>query len=89
MTVPGQPDEVLSGVELAALVRRVFAPRPADTGRWQGTTAGLTTAVPTTIAVGASRTLCVWQSLGTNTPDGTQGQTASVTVTVTGTQTAP
>ncbi len=62
---------------------------PADTGRWQGTTAGLTTAVPTTIAVGASRTLCVWQSLGTNTPDGTQGQTASVTVTVTGTQTAP
>lgn len=62
---------------------------PADSGRWQGTTAGLATSVTTTIAIGASRTLCVWQSLDQNVPNGTQGQTAAVTVNVTGTQIAP
>lgn len=62
---------------------------PADSGRWQGTAAGLTASVPTTIGIGASRTLCVWQSLDVNAPNGTQGQTAAVTVTVTGTQTTP
>lgn len=62
---------------------------PADSGRWQGTTAGLTTSVPTTIAIGASRTVCVWQSLGVNTPNGTQGTTAAVSITLTGTQVAP
>lgn len=62
---------------------------PGDTGRWQGKTNGLTTAVATTITPGATRNLCVWQSLDANAPNGTQGQTAAVTITVTGTQTAP
>jgi hypothetical protein len=62
---------------------------PADTGRWQGTTSALTAAVSTTIAAGATRNLCVWQSLDANTPNGTQGQTAAVSITLTGTQTAP
>lgn len=62
---------------------------PTTSGRWQGTTAGLTTSVPTTIAVGATRRLCAWQSLGVNAPNGTQGQTAAVSITVTGSQVAP
>lgn len=62
---------------------------PADSGRWQGTTAGLTTSVPTTIGIGATRRLCAWQRLGVNAPNGTQGQAAPVSITVTGTQVAP
>lgn len=62
---------------------------PADSGRWQATTAASTVAVPTTLAVGATRTLCVWQSLDPNAPNGTQGQSAAVSVTLTGTQIAP
>lgn len=62
---------------------------PADSGRWQGTTAGLSLSVPTTLAAASARTLCIWQSLDASAPNGTQGQTAAVSVTVTGTQTAP
>lgn len=62
---------------------------PAGSGRWQGKTSGLTTSVSTTLAAGSARNLCVWQSLDANTPNGTQGQTAAVTITLTGTQTAP
>ncbi len=62
---------------------------PSDSGRWAGTTAGLTTSAPTTIGIGASLTLCVWQSLDANTPNGTQGQTAAVSISLTGTQVAP
>ncbi|WP_169580583.1 MULTISPECIES: hypothetical protein [Microbacterium] len=62
---------------------------PADTGRWQGTTAGQTTAVANTLTTGATRTVCVWQSLAASAPNGTQGQTAAVSLTITGTQTAP
>jgi hypothetical protein len=62
---------------------------PADSGRWSGTAAGLTASAPTSIEAGASRTLCVWQSLDASAPNGTQGQTAAVTVSLTGTQVAP
>lgn len=62
---------------------------PADTGVWQGTAAGLTLTVPTTLAAASRRTLCVWQALDANAPDGTQGQTAATTITFSGTQTAP
>ena len=62
---------------------------PADSGRWQGTTAALGVAVATTVTAGATRTVCVWQSLGADAPNGTQGQTAAVAIALTGTQTAP
>lgn len=61
----------------------------AGTGVWQGKTSGLTTATAVTLAPGASRTLCVWQSLDTSAPAATQGQSAPVSVTLTGTQTTP
>jgi hypothetical protein len=76
-------------VQSAACAATPPATWPADAGRWQGTTAATKAAVPTTVAAGASRTLCVWQSLAANAPNGTQGQTAAVSVTITGTQTAP
>lgn len=78
-----------ASVQTAACAATPPTSWPADSGRWIGTTAGLTTSVPTTISIGATRNVCVWQSLATTVPDGTQGQTAAVTVTLTGTQIAP
>ncbi|WP_127473135.1 hypothetical protein [Microbacterium sulfonylureivorans] len=76
-------------VQAAACASTPPSSWPADSGHWQGTTAGLTTAVPTTLATDVSRTLCVWQGLDANAPNGTQGKTAAVNITLTGTQTAP
>ena len=75
-------------VQSAACTATPPATWPSGTGRWQGTAAALTTSVPVTLAVDAARTLCVWQSLDATAPNGTQGQTATVTVSLTGTQTA-
>lgn len=80
---------ITTSVQTAACAATPPGSWPADSGRWIGTTAGLTTSVPTTIAIGATRNVCVWQSLPTTVADGTQGQTAAVTVTLTGTQIAP
>lgn len=80
---------VTVSVQTAACAATPPGTWPGDSGRWQGKTSGLTTSVSTTLAVGATRNLCVWQSLDANTPNGTQGQTASVSITLTGTQTAP
>ena len=76
-------------VQSAACAATPPATWPAGSGRWQGTTAAATLAVPTTLEIGATRTLCVWQSLDVNAPNGTQGQAAAVNVTITGTQIAP
>lgn len=75
-------------VQTAACAATPPATWPSDSGRWQGSAAGLTTSVPVTLSVDAARTLCVWQSLDAAAPNGTQGQAANVTVSLTGTQTA-
>ncbi|MHC2997717.1 hypothetical protein [Microbacterium sp. HJ5] len=76
------------GVQSGACAATPPATWPADSGRWQGTTAASTTAADTTLAPGAARTMCVWQSLDASAPNGTQGQTAAAAITITGTQIA-
>lgn len=62
---------------------------PTATGLWMGAPDNLSAAATPTLSVGATRTLCVWQSLSPDAPDGTFGRSASIAVTVGGVQIAP